>query len=55
MKVTEIATRLGIHSKSRFVQDFKKAHGMTPTEYRKLHKRHERQINEEGTERHDRR
>lgn len=36
-RVTEIASRLGASSDSRFARDFKKVYGMTPTKYRKLH------------------
>ena len=38
-RVTDIRTRLRINDYSHFVRDFKKAHGMTPTQYRKFHQR----------------
>jgi len=38
-RVTEIRTRLRINDYSHFVRDFKKAHGMTPIQYRKFHQR----------------
>jgi len=44
-RVTDIRTRLRINDYSHFVRDFKKAHGMTPTQYRKFH---QRQFEREG-------
>ncbi len=44
-RVTKIATDLGFNSDSYFIRSFKKAHGMTPTQYRKLH--HQRSEREE--------
>jgi AraC-like DNA-binding protein len=38
-RVTEIGAKLRINDFSHFVRDFKKAHGMTPTQYRKFHQR----------------
>jgi AraC-like DNA-binding protein len=45
--VTEIATQLDANSVSHFVTDFKKAYGMTPTQYRKHCRR--RSEEEDGT------
>jgi len=48
-RVIEIKTRLRINDYSHFVRDFKKVHGMTPTEYRKFHQRQsEREGGAEG-------
>jgi AraC-like DNA-binding protein len=38
-RVTEIAADLGFDSNSYFARAFKKAYGMTPTQYRRLHQR----------------
>lgn len=38
-RVTRIAADLGFESNSYFARSFKKAYGMTPTQYRKLHQR----------------
>ncbi|MCI0662840.1 MAG: helix-turn-helix transcriptional regulator, partial [Acidobacteria bacterium] len=38
-RVTKIRMNLGFNSNSYFVRAFKKAYGMTPTQYRQLHKR----------------
>jgi AraC-like DNA-binding protein len=38
-RVTKIAAKLGFESNSHFTRSFKKAYGMTPTQYRKLHQR----------------
>jgi AraC-like DNA-binding protein len=38
-RVNEIGAKLRINDFSHFVRDFKKAHGMTPTQYRKFHQR----------------
>ena len=50
-RVTDIRTRLRINDYSHFVRDFKKVHGMTPTQYRKLHQRQSER--EGGAERDD--
>jgi|SRR6266545_7221881 len=48
-RVTEIRTRLRINDYSHFVRDFKKAHGMTPIQYRKFYQRQsEREGGAEG-------
>ncbi len=39
-KVTEIAAKLKV-DESHFVRDFKKVHGLTPTQYRRLHQKSE--------------
>src|SRR5262245_6852708 len=49
IRVTKIRARLRINDYSHFVRDFKKAHGMTPTQYRKFHQRQsEREAGAEG-------
>lgn len=47
LKVTEIATVLNADDDSHFIRDFKEAHGMTPTQYRKRHQ--QRSEEEDGT------
>jgi len=48
MRVAEVVAILRVNDTSHFLRDFKKAYGMTPTEYRKLHQR--RSGEENGTE-----
>jgi AraC-like DNA-binding protein len=38
-RVTEVMAKLRINDFSHFVRDFKKVHGMTPTQYRRFHQR----------------
>jgi AraC-like DNA-binding protein len=48
-RVNEIRVGLRINDYSHFVRDFKKAHGMTPTQYRKFHQqRFEREGGADG-------
>lgn len=35
LTVKEITLKVGFHDESRFVQDFKKAYGLTPAQYRR--------------------
>ena len=35
LRISEIALQVGFNDASRFVRDFKKRYGMTPTEYRR--------------------
>lgn len=37
LNVKEITLRVGFNDESRFVQDFKKAYGLTPAQYRRHH------------------
>ncbi|MGE0127339.1 MAG: helix-turn-helix domain-containing protein [Blastocatellales bacterium] len=46
-KVTEIAAKLEV-DESHFVRDFKKAHGLTPTAYRRLHQKDEEDGDQEN-------
>lgn len=37
LTVKEITLKVGFHDESRFVQDFKKAYGLTPAQYRRYY------------------
>ena len=37
LTVKEITLKVGFNDESRFIQDFKKAYGLTPAQYRRHH------------------